>query len=180
MILDTITNKNDEWYTPEYAVLPILEFLKPESRIWCPFDTSDSEYVKVLRAYGHTVISTHIKNQQDFFMLQPKGGFQYIISNPPYSVKGEVLQRLYDLKIPFMMLMGCVGIFESQKRFDMFKENDVELLIFNKRIDFIGVDKTKNAPPFSSWYICKNVLPSKIEFRNIHKPKHKKGEKYEK
>lgn len=33
------------------------------------------------------------------------------------------------------------------KIFDMFKENGVELLIFNKRIDFIGVDKTKNAPP---------------------------------
>ena len=40
---------NDEYYTPEYAVLPLLEFLDPfrGKTIWCPFDKEDSEYVKV-------------------------------------------------------------------------------------------------------------------------------------
>lgn len=39
----------------------------------------------------------------------------YIISNPPYSVKGEVLERLFNIGIPFAMLVGVVGLFESQK-----------------------------------------------------------------
>lgn len=40
---------NDEFFTPKYAVDPILKYLKPNSTIWCPFDKGFSEYVKVLR-----------------------------------------------------------------------------------------------------------------------------------
>lgn len=42
-------NKNDEYFTPKYAVDPILKYLKPNSTIWCPFDKDISEYVRVLR-----------------------------------------------------------------------------------------------------------------------------------
>ena len=31
--------KQDEYYTPEILVKPILQFIKPHSIIWCPFDT---------------------------------------------------------------------------------------------------------------------------------------------
>lgn len=48
--------KNDEYYTPEYAVIPILKYLKPNSTIWCPFDTNESNFVKVLKANNFTVL----------------------------------------------------------------------------------------------------------------------------
>ena len=67
-------------------------------RIWCPFDTEDSLFVKLFRQAGYQVIATHIANGQDFFTIDPPK-CDYIISNPPYSVKGEVLQRLFDLGI---------------------------------------------------------------------------------
>ena len=51
----------------------------------------------------------------------------YIISNPPYSAKTEVLQRLFEIRKPFAMLVGVVGLFESQKRFEMFKNNKFEI-----------------------------------------------------
>lgn len=36
MKMDKVANSgNDEFYTPEYAVEPILEFIKPHSTIWC-------------------------------------------------------------------------------------------------------------------------------------------------
>lgn len=38
MQLDSITIKDDEWYTPREAVEPIIKYLKPNSTIWCPFD----------------------------------------------------------------------------------------------------------------------------------------------
>ena len=31
-------NKNDEYYTPSYAVYPIIKYLKQGSTVWCPFD----------------------------------------------------------------------------------------------------------------------------------------------
>ena len=57
MKLDLITNKaqiegdinpNDEFYTPNYAIEPLLKYLKPYSKILCPFDTIDSNYVSYL------------------------------------------------------------------------------------------------------------------------------------
>lgn len=53
-------SKNDEFYTPYYAVEPLLKYIKSNSTIWCPFDTNDSQFVKVLRWGGHTVIATHL------------------------------------------------------------------------------------------------------------------------
>ena len=40
---------NDECYTPDYWVKPILKHLKKFPRntiVWCPFDKNDSEFVK--------------------------------------------------------------------------------------------------------------------------------------
>ena len=56
-------NKNDEYYTPAYAVRPILKYLKPNAKIWCPFDTADSEFVKVLTEAGHEVVHSHISEE---------------------------------------------------------------------------------------------------------------------
>jgi hypothetical protein len=39
------TSKNDEYYTHNYAIKPILKYIKPNSIIWCPFDTEQSNYV---------------------------------------------------------------------------------------------------------------------------------------
>ena len=161
-------NRNDEWYTPEYAIEPILKYLKPNSTIWCPFDTEESLYVKRLRQEGHKVIHTHIANNQDFFELDID--CDYIISNPPYSKKTEVLDRLYQLKKPFAMLLGIVGIFERRSRFDMFKNNKFEIMYFNKRIKFYRdykETKPNAAPPFSTAYVCHNILPAPMMFEEI-------------
>lgn len=165
---------NDEFFTPKYAVDPILKYLKPNSTIWCPFDKGFSEYVKVLRGGGHKVIFSHIDNGEDFFNMEVPE-CDYIISNPPYSRKIEVLERLFELKIPFAMLVGNVGIFDSKYKFNLFKSNDFELLYFDKRIQFIdgtSADlKTKGSPPFNSIYVCHKMLPKQIVFEEINKVK---------
>lgn len=46
------TSKTDEYYTPTYAVNVILPYISKFKHIWCPFDTEDSEFVKVLKAGG--------------------------------------------------------------------------------------------------------------------------------
>ena len=42
----------DEWYTPEEAVKVILPFIPEGSRILCPFDTENSEFVKLFLRGG--------------------------------------------------------------------------------------------------------------------------------
>jgi hypothetical protein len=154
-----------------YAIEPILKYIKPDSAIWCPFDEKESLFVKRFIDEGHTVIATHINQGEDFFKYEVPD-CEYIISNPPYSLKGEVLSRLFELRIPFAMLVGVVGLFESQKRFDMFKENDFEILFMNRRIAYFkdyAEQKPSLNPPFSSVYLCSQMLPKQIMFEEIRK-----------
>ena len=174
MKMDKVANSgNDEFYTPSYAIEPILKYVKPHSKIWCPFDTERSLFVKMLRDAGHNVIATHLHGGHDFFKTTPpQGAVDYVISNPPYSCKGEVLNRLLELGVPFAMLVGVVGLFESQKRFEMFKNNDFEIMYFNKRVAYFknyDDEKPSLNPPFSSVYVCHKMLPQQIVFEEINK-----------
>jgi len=170
-IVGTI-NENDEYYTPVYAIEPLLKYLKPMSFVWCPFDTEESNFVKVLKSNGHTVKCSHLHSGEDFFTTQLPDNLDYIISNPPYSLKYEVFCKLFELNVPFAMLVGIVGLFESKKRFSMFQENQFEVMYFDKRIsyfkDYADV-KPKLNPPFSSVYVCSKILPKQIVFEEIKK-----------
>ena len=163
---------NDEFYTPSYAITPIMKYLPPPPTvIWCPFDTEDSFFVKRFREAGYDVIATHIRNGENFFSLDvPK--CDYIISNPPYSLKGDVFNRLFEIGKPFAMLVGVVGLFESQKRFEMFRDHDFEIMYMNKRVAYFkdyAEKKPSLNPPFSSVYVCHGMLPKTIVFEQIEK-----------
>lgn len=162
-------SKNDEFYTPVYAIKPILKYIPQGSVVWCPFDTEQSNFVKMFNEKGCKTIATHISNGQDFFAQNIE--CDYIVSNPPYSLKTEILARLFEIGKPFAMLVGVIGLFESKKRFDMFKNNDFEIMYFNKRIAYFqnyDDEKPSLNPPFSSVYICHKILPKQIVFEEIN------------
>ena len=162
---------NDEFYTPKYAILPILDYLDEDSIVWCPFDTEHSNFVKMLKQKGVSVIYTHLENGVDFLECEvPK--CTHIISNPPYSLKNEVFKRLFEIKKPFAMLVGVAGLFESQKRFEMFRCNKFEIMYLNRRVSYFkdfADEKPSLNPPFSSVYLCSNILPEQIVFKEIVK-----------
>lgn len=169
-------SKVDEFYTPRYAIYPIVKYLdeKGYKRIWCPFDTKDSLYVKVLTENGFEVIHSHIAEGGDFFAVHHD--CDAIVSNPPYSLKTEVFERLFQLGKPFAMLVGVVGLFESTKRFKMFRDNDFEILYFNKRVSYFnryGELETSINPPFASVCVCKDILPKQIVFDVLDKKNQK-------
>lgn len=127
--------------------------------------------MKLFRQHGYTVIATHIVKDQDFFTIEPPK-CDYIISNPPYSLKSEVFNRLFQLGTPFAMLVGVVGLFESQKRFEMFRDHDFEIMYLNRRVAYFksyAEQKPSLNPPFSSVYVCHGILPKQIVFEEIKK-----------
>jgi hypothetical protein len=163
-------NGSDEYYTPAYAVEPLKKYLKPNSKIWCPFDTKKSLFVSELKKEGHDVIYTHIDNGEDFFKL--KVDCDYIISNPPYSVKLEVLQRLFELNIPFAVLVGVVGLFDSKDKADLFKDKNFEVMYLSPRVAYFK-DYDNPVPisgiPYQSVYLCSRMMPKQIVFETIQK-----------
>mgnify|MGYP001470788204 CR=1 FL=1 len=157
---------NDECYTPRYAVLPLLEFMedKKDKIIWCPFDTEDSEFVKVFKEKGFNVINSHITSGEDFFEYEPKE-WDIIISNPPFTNKRKFFERALSFNKPFCLLMTLVWLNDSAPK-QIFKDKDMELLMFFDRICFNGNGKGLR-PTFSSAYYCYNFLPKQIIIRGF-------------
>lgn len=163
--------KSDEYYTPEYAVIPILKHIRPKSKIWCPFDKEDSNYVKVFSSNGFQVVRGHIKEGQNFLESNIPD-CDYIISNPPYSIKDKIFKRLFDIKKPFAMLVNMQGIFDSKIRFELFSKNKFEMMWIYPRVYYYSDDLgiAENVP-FQSGYICSGMLERQVEFEYIGRPR---------
>ena len=50
---------NDEFYTPRYAIKPILKYIPTDSIIWCPFDSDKSLFVELLKKNGNKFTRTN-------------------------------------------------------------------------------------------------------------------------
>lgn len=157
----SMKNINDERYTPPILVKPILKYIKHGSTIWCPFDIEDSEFVQILKNAGYKVLYSHIDLGQDFFEYEPKEHYDYIISNPPFSKKLKVLDRLYKLEKPFAMLMN-IECLNYQEVGNFFLDKNLELLIFDKKVSFDG-----NTASFNTSYFCNNILPKQLIFEHL-------------
>ena len=169
MIVAKIANsRNDEYYTPACAIYPIMKYLERGSVIWCPFDSDESLYVKIFKANGFSVINTHISTGGNFFKLNIE--CDYIISNPPYSIRIKVLERLFSLNKRFAMLLGVVGLFDSRDKARLFKKNRFEIMYLNPRVRYFK-DYSKQekliSPPYQSVYLTSGILPDRIIFEEL-------------
>lgn len=153
---------SDEVFTPKYAVLPLVKYIPNGSTIWCPFDTLESEYVKVFTENGYKVIHSHIDEGKNFFEYEPKE-YDIIISNPPFSIKDDIIKHLYELDKPYAMLLP-IPTLQGQKRFKYMKDG-LQILSFNKRINFYTDSSRKEIQKgvsFRCAYFCKNFLPKDL------------------
>ena len=152
--------KRDEFYTPKLLVRPIIQYIKKDWIVWCPFDTKDSEYVIELCNAGIKVIYSHIDEGKDFFAYEPKE-YDCIISNIPFSKKIQILTRLYALGKPFAILLN-LPILNYQNIGEFFLDKDLQLLIFDKKVSFNG-----NTASFNTSYFCNNMLPKDLMFHHL-------------
>lgn len=160
---------SDEVYTPAYAVKPIIKYIKQTDIIWCPFDKKDSEYVKLIQENGNKVIYSHIDDEENhnFFEYEPQEHYDIIISNPPFSIKDDIIKRLYELNKPYALLLPIPSL-QGQKRFPFMK--DCQALIFDKRINYytdIEKKEIQKGVSFGSFYLCKNFLPKDLIFEEL-------------
>jgi hypothetical protein len=157
----SMKSKNDERYTPSILVYPIIKYLKPNSIVWCPFDTKDSEFTILLTEAGHKVLYSHRWLGQDFFDYQPKEKYDYIISNPPFTLKLKVLERLYSLNKPFAMLLNLECL-NYQEVGNFFLDKNLQLIIVDKKVSFDG-----NTASFNTSYFCSKMLPKDLIFEHL-------------
>lgn len=158
----------DEWYSPQCVVDLITPYVVGKfGKIWCPFDKSDSNFVKTFQSKGVDVVYGHIDTGQDFFDYDTPQG-DVVVSNPPFSKRDDILIKLFSMKIPFALVMNFNGLFDSKVRYELFRNNDFEMLIPKGRMIFEHKETgVKKNPTFQSIYVCSGVLDEQIVFSDV-------------
>jgi hypothetical protein len=166
-----VSGGGDEAYTPAYGVKPILKYIPKESIVWCPFDTPESEFVKQIGEQNQVVYS-HINYGQDFFDFEPDN-WVVIVSNPPFTNKRKFFERALSFNKPFALIMSNTWLNDSAPK-QLFKDKDLQLLMFDKRMKFNSPDGRPNDKiTFSSSYYCWNFLPKQIIMEELIVPSNK-------
>ena len=157
--------KNDECYTPSYAVQPILQYIPKDAVVWCPFDTVDSQYVKLI-SKQNVVCYSHLDSGQDFFEYEPDH-WDVMVSNPPFTNKRAFFQRALDLGKPFALLMANTWL-NDRAPMQLFEERGLQLLLLDRRTEFVQPDGGVSGKiTFSSSYFCCDFLPRDIIIKRI-------------
>ena len=158
--------KNDECYTPDYGVKPILKYIPEGKTVWCPFDTPESEFVKQISKQNKVVYS-HLCYGQDFFEYEPEQ-WDVLVSNPPFTNKRKFFERALSFGRPFALIMSNTWLNDAAPK-QLFKDKDLQLLMFDKRMRFTSPDgRDNNKITFSSSYYCWNFLPKQIIMEELN------------
>ncbi len=142
--------KHDDYMTPKYAWENIAHLIPKDKVIWEAFygDGKSGEYLKEL---GFNVIHEPV----DFFENDLG---EIIISNPPFSKSKEIMNRLRELDIPFIIIMPTAKLTTSYIR--AWKDKGLQIILPRKRIHFEKqingkkVENWKNACNFDCFYYC--------------------------
>ena len=172
-------NVQDCYNTPALLVnmlVPYLrkwevDFINKNGRrpiIWLPFDTEESKYYTILKSRGFKVVRSHLNDDKDFFHYQPEQ-FDIIVSNPPFSRKLDIFERIiFDLKKPFVLLMNMMAINYSEiGNLFQFVNPKIQFIIPDKKVSFDG-----NTSSFCSGYVCYDFIDhtefTHLEHNNSH------------
>lgn len=158
----TANRKNAELYTPYYAVEHILKYLPKNKIILLPFDEEWSAFYQRLSQLGYKVVRSSLVEGKDFFTYEPDA-WDLIVSNPPFSIKDKVLERLYAFNKPFAILLPLNGL-QGKTRYKYFSQG-IQLLSFDARICYHSPSDMKHfqkGSPFASAYFCRNLLPKDL------------------
>ncbi len=152
-------SNHDDYMTPKHAWEAIKDYIPRNKVIWEAF-YGDGNSGKYLEELGFSVIHEPV----DFF----KNDFgDIIVSNPPFSQSKAIMDRLYMMDKPFIIIMPSAKI--NTQYFRQWKNRKLQLIIPRKRIQFIKLVNGKvpkdwtDKCSFDCFYYCyKMNLPSDI------------------
>jgi len=140
--------KDDDYETPKYIWEFITPYINKNKTIYEPFYCSglSGQY---LRELGYNVIHNDI----DFYENYDKYEYDIIVSNPPFSDKKKVFDKLKHIDKPFIMIVPISTI--TKKFFkDNFKDDDITMLIPNKRLQFSKKGEHLSRCWFDCVFLC--------------------------
>ena len=108
------------------------------------------------------MVRSSLQEGQDFFEYEPNE-WDLIVSNPPFSLKDKVLERLYSFNKPFAILLPLNSL-QGKTRYKYFKQG-IQILSFDARISYHNkdnMDVVVKGSPFATAYFCRYLLPKDL------------------
>ena len=177
------TKESDEVYTPDYVVHAIAKYIpnKIENRITnilCPFDLDHHAFPRIFKELGYNVFNSHFYpftqsgfNFFDYTRLWCEDKqIDYLVTNPAFSIKDEVLEHCEELNVPYALLLPLPTLQGNKRYQKVFSKGNTQVLIFDKRIPYSTKEKQwseQSGNHFASVFICKGVLPQSLIFDEL-------------
>lgn len=157
MVFNARVNKGDMLFTPSWIIEILCDHINFRNKIiWEPAFGGGHIAKVLLNNKGVTVIGTDIITGNDFLTMDIKDLDMIpdcIITNPPYSMKDQFIERCIDWKLPFALLLPLPAL-GGKKRSTLWQQvSDLSVIIPNKRVSFINAD---DSPNFESVWFCGN------------------------
>lgn len=154
LLTNATDRKDDEYETPLSAWTSIEAYLPKDKVIWEAFYATGASGDH-LRSLGCTVIH----QKEDFFAVNHG---EVIVSNPPFSLKKQVLTRLKALGKPFILLLPA-SVLGTKMLSSLFP--DIQVIIPNGRISFLKNGEQTKSVWFATFFYCwKMNLPKDLLF----------------
>jgi hypothetical protein len=140
--MNNITNSeySDEWFTGEDTVRLCYAILnaEPGSTVMLPFDSEQSHFVQVGKELGLNVIFGITD-----FLDSSNYEFDYLVTNPPFSLKDKVIAKVYEYKKPSTLVFP-LDTLGGVTRHALFKANGYpEVYIPTRRVNYFDTSWEK-------------------------------------
>ena len=139
---------DDEYNTSREMWESISQFIPKDKTIWEAFllNNHTSKSMDYLTELGHEVVGSP---ELDFFSTNLG---DIIVSNPPYSIKKRIFERLAILDKPFIMILPVSTI--TKQYVKKINREKLQIIVPDKRMQFLkGEDQLKRCY-FDTMYLC--------------------------
>lgn len=135
--------RSDRYWTPDSALVPIVKYLRDYTTLWDPA-AGNGNITRFFKKEGFNVVGTDISRNknQDFLIIKPPEDVSCIVCNPPFSLKKQFIERCFELKLPFVLLVP-LNCLETQGVRRILSKNKFSIIYPPKNVDYIMPD----APP---------------------------------
>lgn len=167
--------ENNECYTTPLEADKLANYLinkkiiNINSKIWLPFNDHESAIFNSLKKYGFKNL---IATDTDFY--ETNIDYDIIISNPPFSKRTNLMNRLMELDKPFILLQP-VMLFNNSSCIRMItsKSSKFGYLCPTNRMNFIlnGEIRKTGTSFYSFWFCYKTKIKGFKELPNLKENK---------
>ena len=154
--------KNDFYETPCEVTVALVELLqekfllRPGMTGWEPA-CGHNAIANVLSEKGYRMWCTDIEKGQDYLTYQMDEPFDFIITNPPFSLAEEFIRKSVEHGKPFAMLLKS-QYWHSAKRRALFLEHQPAMVLpLTWRPDFTGAGASMLDMVWCVWIGTSNV-----------------------